>query len=402
MTIKETDENGQSNAHPGGNKVMELILNRDSMPPLIVESCGYEGVRRIAGKVAEDIRKVTGTMPGVVTEIPRDASQIILCATLGKSRILDSLAESGLTDLNGLWKDEGEARWEVYRIQMISLINVRKSPIFPECLEKILLICGSDKRGTIYGMFSLSEYIGVSPLCYWGDAEPICRGEIAVREDIETLSQEPSVKYRGFFINDEWPCFGSWVTEHFGDFNAEAYCYIFEFLLRLKGNYLWPAMWSASFPLDGPGRRNEELADLYGVVMGYSHHEPCLRASEEWDKVRGEGSRYGNAWNFYTNEEGLLHYWEDALKRSGGYENIITVGMRGERDTSMLGKESTQRENIELLKDIIQKQRTLIEHHVKRESGQVPLLLALYKEVEPYFYGDGVTAGLKDWEGIKG
>lgn len=383
---------------------MELILRKEIMPPFLVESGGYEGVRRIAGKVAEDIRKVTGALPEVVreTDIPGDAPQIILCATLGKSRILDALAESGLADLDGLRRDGGEAKREVYRIQMISLESGEKCPFFPESLKKILLICGSDKRGTIYGMFSLSEYIGVSPLCYWGDVEPAEREEVVLRGDIETLSREPSVKYRGFFINDEWPCFGTWVTEHFGGFNAEAYDHVFELLLRLKGNYLWPAMWSASFPLDGPGSRNEELADLYGVVMGYSHHEPCLRASEEWDKVRGENSPYGNEWNFYTNEKGLLCYWEDALKRSGKYENIITIGMRGERDTSMLGKDSTLRENIELLKDIIRKQRALIERHVKRESGQVPLLLALYKEVEPYFYGDEDTPGLKDWEGLEG
>lgn len=96
-------------------------------------------------------------------------------------------------------------------------------------------------------------------------------------------------------------------------------------------------MWNASFPLDGPDNANEELADLYGVVIGYSHHEPCLRASEEWKKVCGPDSRYGNEWNFYTNEQGLLNYWEDALKRSGKYENIITIGMRGEYDSRILG-----------------------------------------------------------------
>ncbi len=388
----------------GKDYLMKMELKKDSLPPVLVESGAFEGVRRIAGKVAEDIRKVTGGLPKVVTEEGLSAaasSQVILCATLGKSRILDALAARGLVDTEELQKDGKGPKWEVYRIRLISVENEVRLPL-PESIKKILLICGSDKRGTIYGMFSLSEYIGVSPLCYWGDAEPVRRESLMIGEDIEALSREPSVKYRGFFINDEWPCFGNWVMEHFGDFNTEAYDHVFELLLRLKGNYLWPAMWSASFPLDGPGSGNEELADLYGVVMGYSHHEPCLRASEEWDKVRGEKSRYGNEWNFRTNEAGLLRYWGDALKRSGKYENMITIGMRGERDTSMLGRDATLQENIALLKDIISKQRALIDLNVKRESGQVPLMLALYKEVEPYFYGDGETPGLKDWEGLKG
>ncbi len=211
---------------------------------------------------------------------------MILCATLGKSRILDALAARGLVDTEELQKDGKCPKWEVYRIRLISVENEVRMPL-PESIKKILLICGSDKRGTIYGMFSLSEYIGVSPLCYWGDAEPVRRESLMIGEDIEALSREPSVKYRGFFINDEWPCFGNWVMEHFGDFNAEAYDHVFELLLRLKGNYLWPAMWSASFPLDGPGSGNEELADLYGVVMGYSPHAPGRRAREEWDTGRG-------------------------------------------------------------------------------------------------------------------
>lgn len=557
---------------------MEMELSGENMPLILVESQGFEGVRRIAARVAEDVEKVTGSMPKVVTEkgLPAgERSKVILCATLGRSPALEELARKGLVDLSGLMAESrsmgrarfagektsmaepgiteeehsigeerfmddkqsaeegrsageerfmgekhsaGEGRhgkWEVYQIKMIDMSgkafhreeweaegvqnvqeahDVCEESGFPwEGIDRMLLICGSDKRGTIYGMFALSEYIGVSPFSFWGDAEPARLERVILHQDIETVSKEPSVKYRGFFINDEWPCFGNWVTEHFGGFNSKAYELVFEFLLRLKGNYLWPAMWSASFPLDGPGSANEELADLYGVVIGYSHHEPCLRASEEWGKVRGEGSRYGNQWNFRTNEEGLLRYWEDGLKRSGKYEHIITVGMRGERDTSVLGADSLE-ENIALLKNIITKQRKLIEryakpeyygnpehqgescgnleydgersrnleydgemcrnpghdgedcgnlkhdvencgnsehdvercgnserdeesrrssehnggscnyseHNVEQEDVTIPQLLALYKEVEPYFYGDAHIPGLKDWEGLDG
>ena len=377
---------------------MDLSKNT-AMPPLVVENCGYEGVKRIAGKVAEDIRKVVGGLPQVISEtelLAGGCKSAVLCATLGKSPLLDKLAEEGLVDFAPFYREGGEhsLKREVFQIKLLSHAI--------DGVEELLLICGSDKRGTIYGMFSLSEYIGVSPLCYWGDAEPVQRGSITLGKDIEKISKEPSVKYRGFFINDEWPCFGNWVNDHFGGFNADAYDRVFEFLLRMKGNYLWPAMWSASFPLDGPGSANEELADLYGVVMGYSHHEPCLRASEEWKKVCGPESRYGAAWNFYTNEQGLINYWEDALKRSGKYENMITIGMRGEYDSSMLGPEATVTENVNLLKRIITKQRELIERHVDREGREIPLLLALYKEVEAYFYGDEQTPGLKDWEGLDG
>ena len=343
-----------------------------------VEPEGFEGVRRIAGTVAKDIQAVTGQLPEVTDRLTENG-QVILCATLGRSPMADRLLARGVLDGERL-----RGRREVYQI---ALTEIGGNPA--------LVICGSDKRGTIYGMFALSEYIGVSPLCFFGDAEPLQRDCVPVGRDIETVSKEPSVRYRGFFINDEWPCFGTWATTHYGDVNARCYDKIFEFLLRMKGNYLWPAMWASSFPLDGPGSANEELADLYGVVMGYSHHEPCLRASEEWDKVRGEGSRYGNEWNFYTNEQGLLNYWEDALIRSGGYENIITIGMRGERDTSMLGEDSTLEENIALLKRIITKQRELIRRHGKKDA---PQLLALYKEVERYFHGDESTEGLRSWK----
>lgn len=360
--------------------------------PLLVETGAFEGVRRIAGKVAEDICKVTGKKPQVLEESQLAAGQIraILCATVDKSPLTAALEQAGVLDLNAV-----RGKREVYRIQKITAAQLQQSGILSD-MEEMLVICGSDKRGTIYGMFALSEYIGVSPLCFWGDALPQQKPELELGDDIQTLSKEPSVRYRGFFINDEWPCFGNWTCDHFGGFNADVYEHVFELLLRLKGNYLWPAMWSASFPIDGPGSANEELADLYGVVMGYSHHEPCLRASEEWDKVRGPETKYGNEWNFYTNEQGLLNYWEDSLKRSGGYENLITIGMRGERDSSMLGEHATVEENVNLLKDIIRKQRALIAKNVHRKEA--PQLLALYKEVEAYFYGDEHVKGLKDWD----
>ncbi len=362
------------------------LADKSKKTVLLVEETAFEGVKRIAGKVAVDIEKVTGIRPQVVNGLEgldKDNTQVIFCATADKSSLLEKMAVT----------DKVQGKREVYAITFVDELDG---------FSNVLVICGSDKRGTIYGMFTLSEYIGVSPLCYWGDVEPVKKSEMLLGKDIEIVSKEPSVRYRGFFINDEWPCFGNWVTEHFGDFNAEAYEHVFEFLLRMKGNYLWPAMWSASFPLDGPGSKNEELADIYGVVMGYSHHEPCLRASEEWDKVRGPQTKYGNEWNFYTNEQGLLNYWEDALKRSGKYDNLITIGMRGERDTSMLGENATVEENVNLLKDIIRKQRKLIRENVNEDLSQVPQLLALYKEVEAYFYGDENIKGLKDWDELDG
>lgn len=351
---------------------------------LVVEKDAFEGVKRIADIVAGDFEKVTDKKPIILNEIADNICEgkgIILCATVNKSHILEKLEAEGKLDLSQL-----RGKREVFEICFV---------------DNMLIICGSDKRGTIYGMFTLSEYIGVSSLTFWGDVIPQKQPNLVIKKDIEQISKEPSVKYRGFFINDEWPCFGNWVCSHFGGFNAKAYEKIFEFLLRMKGNYLWPAMWSASFPLDGPGNANEELADLYGVIVGYSHHEPCLRASEEWDKVRGEQSKYGNEWNFYTNEKGLLEYWKDALKRSGAYENMITIGMRGERDTSMLGENATVEENVKLLKDIIKKQRLLISECVASDADKVPQLLALYKEVEQYFYGDENQNGLQNYEELE-
>ncbi|MCL2018902.1 MAG: glycosyl hydrolase 115 family protein [Oscillospiraceae bacterium] len=347
-----------------------------------VEKEAFEGVKRIAVKVAKDFEKVCGERPVISEELIPGPNTVIF-ATLDKSPLVDKLISDGEFE-----PSEIRGKREVYRIKKLE--------------NQALLICGSDKRGTVYGMFALSEYIGVSPLHFWGDVEPIRREKIEITKEIEVISKEPDVKYRGFFINDEWPCFGTWTFERFGGFTAEMYDHVFELLLRLKGNYLWPAMWTSSFGLDGPGGLNEELADIYGVVMGASHHEPCLRASEEWDLVRGEDSPYGNEWDYYTNKDGLIKYWEDGLKRSGKYEKIITLGMRGERDSSMLGDNAALKDNIDLLKDIIKNQHELITKNVNPELDKVPRLLALYKEVEEYFYGNSEVEGLKYWDELDG
>ncbi|MCM1568947.1 MAG: glycosyl hydrolase 115 family protein [Roseburia sp.] len=365
-----------------------ILAQRKKAIPFLVEETAYPGVKKIAEKVALDVEKVSGARPSLIQTVPLESSEVVFAATLGNSPLMEQLTLAGKLDTAAL-----AGKREVFSLQLI------EKPF--EGVEQALVICGSDKLGTIYGLFALSEYIGVSPMCYWGDAEPLERERLVLSEDIEQISKEPSVRYRGFFINDEWPCFGNWTFEHFGGFTAEMYDYVFEFLLRMKGNYMWPAMWTSSFPLDGPGALSEELADMYGITIAYSHHEPCLRASEEWDKVKGKDSPYGEEWNFYTNKEGLTNYWADALKRSGGYKHMVTIGMRGERDSSMLGRDAALKDNIDLLKDVISTQRRLIREHVNEDVDSVPQLLALYKEVEAYFYGDENTPGLKDWQELQ-
>lgn len=362
------------------------IADTSNCIPIVVEEESYEGVLKIAQKSARDIELVTGIKPEICRNIPQNQKSIMLYATVGKSSLLEELVQAGKICLKSI-----KGLRETYGVYLL------EQPW--EGVEQALVVVGSDKRGTIYGIFHLSEQMGVSPLVFWGDARPPRRHSIEFDEAIAFLSKEPSVRYRGFFINDEWPCFGNWTMEHFGGFTAKMYDHVFELLLRLKGNYLWPAMWTSSFALDGPEEESAKLADEYGVIMGNSHHEPCLRASEEWDIYKGENSIYGSEWNYTTNKEGLLSYWQDGLKRSSKYENIITVGMRGERDSAIEGT-CTLQDNIEILKDIIKEQNHLICQYADTRERKNPKLLAIYKEVERYFYGDKETIGLRNWEGL--
>ena len=413
-----------------------ILFKRKQPAVFYLEPEAFPGVKRVAAKVAKDFETVCGAETGIVelTGVPKAREQgnepagilagqetaAVIAATVGHSPLLEELERQGNIDLNSV-----RGKWEVFTIRYI------ERPV--KGLERALVVAGSDKRGTIYGLFQLSEMIGVTPFLYFGDVTPqkydaiefLCGerpsddespepdGDVRTSEAGDTcktvrrisglpiVSHEPSVKFRGFFINDEWPCFGTWTFRHFGGFNAEMYDHVFEFLLRMKGNYLWPAMWTSSFFVDGPGMASMDLADEYGVIIGNSHHEPCMRASEEWDKVKGEDTPYGTEWNYNTNKEGLLNYWADGLKRSAGHEKFITIGMRGERDSALQGPSSLA-ENIEVLKDIIREQKKLIQKYVNPDLDKVPMLLAVYKEVEDYYYGDSSTPGLKDWDGLDG
>ncbi len=358
-----------------------MFLTKDGLSlPFVVEASAHAGVLRVAKKVLADVEKVSGTLPVLLRDVPDTPH--VLCATLGRSARADALIAAGLLPQADLIR----GKWECFTLTVA---------------DGSLIILGSDKRGTEFGMFELSRRIGVSPLCYWGDAEPEHRADLSWPEDDPFVSTEPSVRYRGLFINDEWPCFGSWCMSHFGGVNAEMYDHVFELLLRLKANYLWPAMWASVFAEDGPGALNEELADEYGIVVGNSHHEPCLRAGEEFQRSVRAGGAYGTEWNFLRNRDGVKRFWADGLKRSGQYEHLITIGMRGEADSAMLGEDSGLRANIDYLKDVITTQEALIQAYAGPKSKDQPRLLALYKEVEPFFYGDDRVQGLKDWDGLR-
>lgn len=368
-----------------------MIAGQNKKAVFYLEEEAFSGVRKIAEKVAQDCKLVTGWDYEIKTGIPGadEERDCIIAGTVGNSAYLEELARQGRIDLSNV-----RGKREVYSFNILEKQS--------DETHQTLVIAGSDKRGTIYGLFHLSELLGVSPWVYFGDVMPKKQETVELTEAVNMVSKEPSVRYRGFFINDEWPSFGNWTFRHFGGFTAEMYDKVFELLLRLKGNYLWPAMWTSSFSLDGPGLANAELADEYGIVMSNSHHEPCLRHSEEWDLVKGENSVYGNEWNYDRNKEGLTNYWRDGLKRNGAFENIITMGMRGERDSEILGHTATLKENIEYLKEVITTQNQLIRETINEDITKVPRMLALYKEVEAYFYGDEQTQGLKDWQELDG
>lgn len=355
-----------------------------------MEPDAYSGVRKVADKVREDVKRVVEFLPETTKKREKLGKYPVIYGTIGHSKILEDLHHSGKINLSVV-----EGKREVFLFQLV------EEPY--EGISCALVIAGSDKRGSIYGLFHLSECMGVSAFVDWSDVRPTHKDKVILTEKDNYISKEPSVKYRGLFINDEWPAFGNWAKIHFGGFNVKMYEHVFELILRLKGNYLWPAMWTACFSCDGPGLLNAELADEYGIVLGSSHHEPCIRNGEEYSQVRGKDSIYGDAWNFRTNRNGILRFWEDGLKRNGKFENIITLGMRGEQDSKILEEDATLEDNIELLKDVIREQNRLIRKNVCEDLSSTKRVFVLFSEVEAFFYGDEKTKGLigdKELDGV--
>lgn len=325
---------------------------------LCISSKDYAGIARIAKLFQTDIKNVTGAEPELSIDKTPPAKELVLIGTLGKNPIIDKLIQEKKIDVSQI-----KGKREMFLIQVV------EKP-FPN-VEKALVIVGSDKRGTIFGMFDISSQIGVSPLYWWADVPIKKHSEIFVLPG-KYIQEEPKVKYRGIFINDEAPAFSGWTFEKFGGFNHKVYEKVFELILRLKGNYLWPAMWGRAFYDDDP--ENPKLADEYGVVIGTSHHEPMMRAHDEW-------RRYGSgAWNYETNEKTLRKFWQEGIERMDSYESVVTVGMRGDGDEPM-----TEGQNIALLERIISDQRKILEEVTGKKASETEQMWALYKEVQEYY-----------------
>jgi hypothetical protein len=279
-------------------------------------------------------------------------------------------------------------KWETF------LIIVVDNPL-PD-VDRALIITGSDKRGTIYGIYDLTEKIGVSPWYWWADV-PVKKQPDLYIKPVRFSRGEPKVKYRGIFINDEAPALSGWSMEKYGTdmFNHKLYEHVFELILRLKGNFLWPAMWGRAFYDDDS--LNPKLADEYGVVISTSHHEPMMRAHVEWQ-------RYGSGpWNYDKNEAKLREFWRKGIERMGNYESVVTLAMRGDGDEAM-----SSDANVALLEKIVKDQREIIAEVTGKPAENIPQVWALYKEVQEYYdkgmrVPDDVTVLLCDdnWGNIR-
>lgn len=332
------------------------IVSGTGAAAIYVDTTDHTVVQKTAALLQQDIAAVTGKRPSLLHTMP-SVKSIILIGTVGKSTLLD-----GLIAQKKLKVDSLRSQWEAYQLQVVT------KP-FPG-VDQALVIAGSDRRGTAYGALELSRQMGVSPWYWWADV-PVQK-KSALYYTGGTRSDAPKVKYRGIFINDEAPALSNWSREKFGGFNHRFYEKVFELVLRLKGNYLWPAMWGSAFNDDDT--LNPVVADQYAIVMGTSHHEPLVRAHDEW-------RRYGSGkWNYDSNEVNLAAFWKKGMERMGARENIVSIGMRGDGDEPM-----TQGTAIALLERIVKDQRSIIEMTTGKPVSETPQLWALYKEVQDYY-----------------
>ena len=304
----------------------------------IVVECGEPAVKIAARNLAKDFERVTGAMP------PEESDRkIVVCinpALRGKR--------------------------ETYVMKVTS---------------DAIVVSGSDRRGAVYGIYELSEQIGVSPWYDWADAPlrwKAKNGEklnLSIKRGTYT-NGEPAVRYRGIFLNDEAPCLTGWVKNTYGtDFGDHRfYERVGELVLRLRGNFIWPAMWCWAFYADDP--ENSKTLDEMGVIVGTSHHEPMARNHQEYARRRKEIG----AWNYRTNKDALDKFFAEGVRRMKTTEDVVTIGMRGDGDVEMDGNG-----DMELMKSIIANQRAIIGRETGKSAADVPQVWALYKEVQDYF-----------------
>lgn len=310
----------------------------------------FPGAIRAIQGLRADLAALSGATPA------KDAP-VVFVGTLGQSAAIDALVASGKLDVSKV-----KGQWEGFVQQVVE--NPRPG------VARALVIAGADKRGTIFGAYDLSERAGVSPWTWWADVPAPKRAEVFVAPGPNV--QKPSVKYRGIFLNDEDPALGGWARAKFGGLNHVFYERVFELILRLKGDFLWPAMWGKSIYDDDP--LSAPLADEMGVVLGTSHHEPMSRAHVEWE-------RYGQGpWDYNKNPEKLRQFWREGVTRMGAKESLVTVGMRGDGDEPMSEGTATK-----LLENIVADQRKIIGEVTGKPASETPQVWALYKEVQDYY-----------------
>lgn len=324
---------------------------------IYLDAADHAGVLRAAQDLQADIGRVSGATPALQTGAPADGDVIII-GTIGRSALIDSLVAAGTLDVAAI-----RGKWEGWQVQTV----LHPLP----GVERALVIAGSDKRGAIYGIYELSEQIGVSPWYWWADVQPPARPALYAHAPA-AVHDAPVVKYRGIFLNDEQPALTGWVQHTYGGYNHRFYEKVFELLLRLRANYLWPAMWNSAFYDDD--KLNGKLADDYGIVMGTSHHEPMMRAQKEWTR-QGKGP-----WDYQRNDQVLRNFWTGGIRNSRNFDKMITIGMRGDGDEPM-----SEASNVALLERIVADQRAIIGKEMGRDAATVPQMWALYKEVQEYY-----------------
>ncbi|MFN3819879.1 glycosyl hydrolase 115 family protein [Blastomonas sp.] len=345
------------------------LVTNGRPPAVIVEDGADSAVRLAADGFAADLERVSGVAARRGANPASAGDHVVIAGVLGQSPAIDALVRAGKLDVSAI-----KGQWEGH------VQAVVENP-WPG-VRRALVIAGTDRRGAVFGLYDLSEKIGVSPWYWWADV-PVER-KAALFVTAGARADRPGVRYRGFFINDEDPAFKSWSEKHFGGPNAKTYAHVFELLLRLKGNYLWPAMWAPkAFNDDDP--QNMVLADAMGVVMGTSHHEPLTRAQDEWHRNKEAGVT-GGAWDYQTNAANLRAFWRGGIERmmskgdGQGYESLLTIGMRGDGDEAMAEGTATG-----LLETIVRDQRAIIADVTGKPAEQTPQVWALYKEVQDYY-----------------